>query len=82
MPVRSGKKVLQWNQSYRVVDRAVQIFSGMGYANDLSIERYYRDARSSRIYGGTSEIHRTVIAKDALKTSRKLFDSISTGGWA
>ncbi len=66
----------------RVADRAVQIFGGMGYSKDLPIERYYRDVRISRIYDGTSEIHRTVIAKDALKTGRRLFDSMYTGGWA
>ena len=66
----------------RVADRALQIFGGMGYSKDLPIERYYRDVRISRIYDGTSEIHRTVIAKDALKTGRRLFDSMYTGGWA
>ena len=51
----------------RVADRAVQIFGGMGYCKDLPIERFYRDARISRIYDGTSEIHRTVIARSMLK---------------
>lgn len=47
----------------RVADRAVQIFGGSGYSKDLAIERYYRDARIYRIYDGTSEIHRSVIAR-------------------
>ncbi len=51
----------------RVADRAVQIFGGMGYCKDMPIERFYRDARISRIYDGTSEIHRTVIARSMLK---------------
>lgn len=51
----------------RVVDRAVQIHGGMGYCKDLSIERLYRDARIYRIYDGTSEIHRGVIARELLK---------------
>ena len=58
----------------RVVDRAVQVFGGMGFCKELSIERYYRDARISRIYDGTSEIHRGVIAKSALKKGAALFD--------
>ena len=47
----------------RVVDRAVQIFGGSGYVRDLPIERFYRDARIYRIFDGTSEIHRGVIAR-------------------
>ncbi len=47
----------------RVADRAVQIFGGSGYARDLPIERFYRDARIYRIFDGTSEIHRGVIAR-------------------
>ena len=58
----------------RVVDRAVQLFGGMGYCKDLPIERYYRDARIYRIYDGTSEIHRTVIARSALRRGAALFD--------
>lgn len=58
----------------RVVDRAVQIFGGMGYSKDLPIERYYRDARIYRIFDGASEIHRAVIAKSMLKGSTELFD--------
>ncbi|MFY0613851.1 MAG: acyl-CoA dehydrogenase family protein [Hyphomicrobiaceae bacterium] len=58
----------------RVADRAVQIFGGSGYSKDLSIERYYRDARIYRIYDGTSEIHRTVVARGLLSGSRDLYD--------
>ena len=49
----------------RVADAAVQIHGGMGYMRELWIERAYRDARITRIYEGTSEIQRVVIA-DAL----------------
>ena len=58
----------------RVVDRGVQIFGGMGFCKELPIERYYRDARIYRIFDGTSEIHRTVIAKTALKKGAALFE--------
>ncbi len=58
----------------RVVDRAVQIFGGMGFCKELDIERYYRDARIYRIFDGTSEIHRTVIARGLMKRGAELFD--------
>ncbi|HEX7076419.1 MAG TPA: acyl-CoA dehydrogenase family protein [Hyphomicrobiaceae bacterium] len=51
----------------RVADRAVQVFGGMGYCKDMPIERLYRDARIFRIFDGTSEIHRMVIARSMLK---------------
>ena len=58
----------------RVVDRAVQVFGGMGFCKELPIERYYRDARIYRIFDGTSEIHRTVIAKRVMKQGDALFE--------
>lgn len=58
----------------RVVDRGVQLFGGMGFCKELPIERYYRDARVYRIFDGTSEIHRTVIARSVLKRGAALFD--------
>jgi acyl-CoA dehydrogenase len=50
----------------RVIDRAVQVHGGMGYMKELDIERMYRDARILRIYEGTSEVQRMVIARDLL----------------
>jgi butyryl-CoA dehydrogenase len=50
-----------------VTDLAVQIHGGYGYSKAYPVERYYRDARATRIYEGTSEIHRMVIAKNVLK---------------
>lgn len=58
----------------RVVDRAVQVFGGMGYCKELPIERYYRDARIYRIFDGTSEIHRTVIARSLSRHGAALYD--------
>lgn len=51
----------------RVADRAVQVFGGAGYCKDMPIERLYRDARIFRIFDGTSEIHRMVIARAMMK---------------
>ena len=50
----------------RIADRAVQVFGGAGYSKDLPIERIYRDARIFRIYDGTSEIHRGIVARGLL----------------
>lgn len=55
---------------YRVADNAVQIFGGMGVMEDFPIQRFWRDARIERIWEGTSEIHRDVIAKDILRPYR------------
>jgi acyl-CoA dehydrogenase len=51
----------------RVADRAVQIFGGAGYVADYGIERLYRDVRIFRIYEGTSEIQRLIVARETLK---------------
>ncbi len=46
--------------------QAVQIHGGMGYSKELPIERYFRDAKITEIYEGTSEIQRLVIARQVL----------------
>ena len=52
--------------SCRVTDMAVQIHGGYGYSKAYAVERYYRDARVTRIYEGTSEVHRMVIFRGLL----------------
>ncbi|MBS1118480.1 MAG: Butyryl-CoA dehydrogenase [Deltaproteobacteria bacterium] len=51
----------------RIVDRVVQLHGGYGYSREYPIERMYRDARVTRIYEGTSEIQRLVIARELLR---------------
>jgi acyl-CoA dehydrogenase len=53
----------------RIADAAVQVHGGMGYMRELWIERAYRDARIYRIYEGTSEVQRMVIAQGLLADS-------------
>jgi alkylation response protein AidB-like acyl-CoA dehydrogenase len=49
-----------------VTTKAIQIHGGMGYSKELPIERYFRDAKITEIYEGTSEIQRLVIARSEL----------------
>jgi alkylation response protein AidB-like acyl-CoA dehydrogenase len=49
-----------------ICDAAVQIHGGYGYTREFPVERYLRDARVTRIYEGTSEIQRIVIARELL----------------
>jgi acyl-CoA dehydrogenase len=51
----------------RVADKAVQIHGGMGYVSDYPVERFYRDARITKIYEGTNEIQRLIIARRVLE---------------
>ncbi len=50
----------------RVIDRCLQLFGGYGYMSEFPISRAYADARVTTIYGGTSEIMKTIISKDVL----------------
>jgi len=51
----------------RMTDTAVQIFGGMGLMSELPVERWWRDARVERIWDGTSEIQRHIIARSLLR---------------
>ena len=59
-------KVYASEMANRVVDRVLQVFGGMGYMKGSPVERAYRDARILRIYEGTSEVQRMVIAEGLL----------------
>ncbi len=54
----------------RACDKAVQIHGGYGYTREFPVERYLRDARVARIYEGTSEVQRIVIARHLLGEGR------------
>ena len=51
----------------KIADRAVQIFGGRGYMRENVAERYFRELRADRIWEGTSEIHRIIIANSLYK---------------
>ncbi len=63
----SASKLYASEMVGRVADRAVQIFGGAGYVADYGIERLYRDVRIFRIYEGSSEIQKLVIARETMK---------------
>ncbi len=56
----------------RVADRGIQMFGGYGFSKDLPLERIYRDSRVTRIYDGTSEIHRMLIARSIIRNGLTL----------
>ena len=58
----------------RVADRAVQIFGGRGYMTEYPAERHFRELRVDRIWEGTSEIQRVIVARGLLKRGRAAYD--------
>ena len=61
-----ASSVAQWQTG-----EAIQILGGYGYTKEFPVERYYRDAKITEIYEGTSEIQRLVIARSVLGLSRR-----------
>lgn len=49
----------------RVIDKCLQLHGGYGYITEYPIARLYADSRVTRIYGGTNEVMKTIIAKNA-----------------
>ncbi len=63
----SMAKLFSSEVANRVVNEAVQIHGGYGYMKEYAVERYFRDARVTEIYEGTSEAQRIVISRELLK---------------
>lgn len=63
----SMAKLYASEMANRVTYKAIQIHGGYGYSQEYPVERYYREARVTTLYEGTSEIQRIVIARNVLK---------------
>ena len=63
----ASAKVFATETLAQVTDAAIQIHGGMGLMADLPLERFWRDARVERIWDGTSEIQRHIIARELLR---------------
>lgn len=63
----SMAKLFASEAAHRATDAAIQIHGGAGYVKDYPVERLARDARITRIYEGTSEIQRLVIAREIMR---------------
>jgi acyl-CoA dehydrogenase len=66
----SSAKLFASEMVSRVADRGVQIYGGLGYMGSTVVERMYRDSRLYRLYEGTSEIQKLIIARELLSKSR------------
>ncbi len=64
-------KLFASEMARRQTAEAIQILGGYGYTKEFPVERYYRDAKITEIYEGTSEIQRIVIARDLLRTHER-----------
>jgi len=60
-------KLFASTMANKAANEAVQIHGGAGYCRDFPVERYFRDAKITEIYEGTSEAQRMIIAKSLLK---------------
>lgn len=60
-------KLFSTEMAQRVIDHAVQIFGGLGVVTGMPVEELYRDIRPLRIYEGTSEIQKLIIARELLR---------------
>jgi acyl-CoA dehydrogenase len=61
-------KMVATETAQAVIDRAVQIFGGLGVVSGQAVERLYRDIRALRIYEGATEVQKLIIARETLKS--------------
>jgi acyl-CoA dehydrogenase len=66
----SMAKLFATEQAQLVIDQAVQLFGGLGVVHGVTVERLYRDVRALRIYEGTTEVQKLVIAAQYLKAAK------------
>ena len=66
----SGAKLFATEMAQRVVDKALQLHGGQGVLKGATVERLYREVRALRIYEGTSEIQKLVIARHIFKEKK------------
>ena len=66
VPMAAKVKLAATELQFRTADRCLQLFGGYGYMSEYPISRHFIDARVQRIYGGTSEIMKEVIARSLL----------------
>lgn len=64
-------KLFATEAAQSVIDESVQIFGGLGTVQGVTVERLYRHIRAYRIFDGTSEIQRLIIARDLLRRARQ-----------
>ena len=64
----SMAKLYAGNVAVRATDAAIQTLGGYGYLGEYRVERFYRDARVTEIYEGTSEIQRLAILKQLIRS--------------
>ena len=67
----SMAKLFASEAASKITHAALQVFGGYGYSRDYPVERYFRDARVTEIYEGTSEIQRTVIARQLYRNRNR-----------
>ncbi len=65
----SMAKLFASEAASNIVDRMLQLHGGYGYSTEFTVERLYRDVRVTRIYEGTSEVQRLLIARDVLSSN-------------
>lgn len=73
-PEAAMAKLFATEAAWRATDMALQVHGGYGYTKDFPVERYLRDVRVSRIYEGTSEVQRLVIARALLQDGERFYN--------
>ena len=64
VPDAARAKLFATEAAGRIIDKCLQLHGGYGYITEYPIARLYADTRVTRIYGGTNEVMKTIIAKD------------------